>query len=102
MSRFITYPSIVEKTADHTVMMVDATEEDQQRLTTFLQISLKEFDVYFYDSSVDDLQWASHVGNLADSVLVNSTSGMQTKGTLYGSGSELSDPLAYFEQIDVA
>lgn len=102
MSRFITYPSIVEKTADHTVMMVDATEEDQQRLTTFLQISLKEFDVYFYDSSVDDLQWASHVGNLADSVLVNSTSGMQAKGTRYGTGSELPDPLAYFEQIDVA
>lgn len=102
MSRFITYPSIVEKTADHTVMLVDATEQDQQRLATFLQISIKEFDVYFYESTVDDLQWASHVGSLADTVLINGASNMQTDSTRYGEGFALVDPLEYFEQIDVA
>lgn len=104
MSRFITYPSIVEKD-NHTVILVDPSSEDQKRLELYLQINFRDYDVYIYQGSVDDLQWLKHVAEQADTVLINNQSQIEVANSVnvirYGSSTSLVDHLAYFEQISL-
>lgn len=102
MSRFITYPSIVGKD-NHTVILIDPSSEDLKRLELYLQINLKDYDVYVYQSSVDDLQWLNHVAEKTDVVLINNQSQLEISNNVnvikYGALTDLADPLIYFEQI---
>jgi hypothetical protein len=96
-SRFITYPSTVEKTADHTVILIDATLNELTQLERFLQTSNSKFDVYIYQETTDDLEWLSYISQVADQTLINSSSriNLMPKGIQYQTS-----PLDYFEQIE--
>jgi hypothetical protein len=97
LSRFITYPSTVEKSNNHTVILIDATAEELVRLERFLQISKINFDVYLYKGEYYDLEWLNHISNLADHILIKNDSQVRvTDAERY-----TTEPLVYFEQFEV-
>ena len=97
LSRFITYPSTVEKSNNHTVILIDATAEELVRLERFLKISTVDFDVYLYRGEDYDLEWLNYVHKSADHVLINDGSQVSvTDAERY-----TIEPLAYFEQYEV-
>lgn len=96
VSRFITYPSTVEKSNNHTVVLIDATAEELVRLERFLKISEKNFDVYLYKGEYYDLEWLNYVSKLADHILIKDNSQVRvTSAERY-----TTEPLDYFEQIE--
>jgi hypothetical protein len=97
LSRFITYPSVVEKSTNHTVILIDATAMQLARLERFLKISKVDFDVYLYKGEDYDLEWLNHVHKLADHVLINDVSQVSvTSAERY-----TTEPLEYFEQYEL-
>ena len=97
LSRFITYPSTVEKSNNHTVILIDATAEELVRLERFLKISDTNFDVYLYQGEDYDLEWLNYIHISADHVLINDTSQVKvTDAERY-----TTEPLVYFEQYEL-
>jgi hypothetical protein len=97
LSRFITYPSTVEKSNNHTVILIDATAEELVRLERFLKISTVDFDVYLYRGEDYDLEWLNYVHKSADHVLINHASQVSvTDAERY-----TTEPLEYFEQYEL-
>ena len=97
LSRFITYPSTVEKSSNHTVILIDATAEELIRLERFLKVSTVDFDVYLYRGEDYDLEWLNHVHKSADHVLINHASQVSvTDAERY-----TIEPLEYFEQYEL-
>jgi len=96
VSRFITYPDTVEKSNNHTVILIDATENDLVRLERFLKISTCNFDVYLYQETIGDLQWLAYINHQVDAVLINDTS----KVIVSNAVRYTTEPLDYFEQIE--
>ena len=96
-SRFITYPSTVEKTR-HTVLVVDIKPADFIVLTEFLQKSEQDFDVYLYDGASHDLEWLNHASTDAELILINDAS--QVKVTPTGIRYQ-NNFLEYFERIEL-
>jgi hypothetical protein len=97
LSRFITYPSTVEKSNNHTVILINATAEELVRLERFLKISDVNFDVYLYRGEDYDLEWLNYIHKSADHVLINDASQVKiTDAERY-----TTEPLAYFEQYEV-
>ena len=97
LSRFITYPSTVEKSDNHTVILIDATAEELVRLERFLKISTVDFDVYLYRGEDYDLEWLNYVHKSADHVLINHASQVSvTDAERY-----TTEPLEYFEQYEL-
>jgi len=97
LSRFITYPSTVEKSNNHTVILIDATAEELVRLERFLKISTVDFDVYLYRGEDYDLEWLNYVHKSADHVLINDASQVSvTDAERY-----TTEPLEYFEQYEL-
>jgi len=102
LSRFITYPSVVDKSNNHTVILIDATAEELIRLERFLKTSDINFDVYLYPGHMGDLEWLNHVSYHADHTLINNLSEVSTSSsTRYGLELNLKEPLAYFEQYEL-
>lgn len=102
MSRIITHPSTVDSSNNHSVVIVDISDADRERLELYLQISFRDFDVYLYDGSISDLQWLNHVTQASDAILINNASQViSTPSIRYGQDCEIVDPLAYFEQISL-
>lgn len=101
-SRFITYPDVVEKSTNHTVILIDATVNDIEVIGTFLKSSKKNFDVYLYRGDLYDLEWLNEIGRSADEYLINDSSQVKiTPDSLrYGPGLELTNPLNYFQKIE--
>jgi len=100
-NRLITYPSTVEKTHHHTVVLVDCSTKDFMDLLAFLKTSKTDFDVYTYRGDYYDLEWLNYVGSSADVFLINDISQVKvTSGIRYGFDQEFTDPLAYFEKIE--
>ena len=97
LSRFITYPSVVDKSNNHTVILIDATAEQLVRLERFLKISTVDFDIYLYKGEDHDLEWLNYVHQSADHVLINDSSQVKvTDAERYST-----EPLAYFEQYEL-
>ena len=101
-SRFITYPSTVDSSTNHSVILIDATVEDVERIGLFLKSSQQNFDVYLYRGDLHDLEWLNEIGRSADEYLINDTSQVKiTPDSLrYGPGLELTNPLDYFQRIE--
>ena len=97
LSRFITYPSTVEKSNNHTVILIDATAMELARLERFLKISAVDFDVYLYRGEDYDLEWLNHVHTSADHVLINDASQV----SVTGAERYTTEPLEYFEQYEL-
>jgi len=100
-NRLITYPSTVEKTHHHTVVLIDCDTKDFGDLLMFLKTSKTNFDVYTYRGDMYDLEWLNHVGYSANAFLINDSSQVQvTDNIRYGFGKEFANPLEYFQKIE--
>jgi len=101
-SRFITYPSTIEKSQNHTVILIDSTVDDIEVIGLFLKTSKKNFDVYLYRGDLYDLEWLNEIGRSADEYLINDTSQVKIApdSLRYGPGLELTNPLNYFQKIE--
>jgi hypothetical protein len=101
-SRFITYPSTVEKLR-HTVLVVDIKPADFIVLTEFLQKSQQDFDVYLYDGASHDLEWLNHVSKECDDILIDNASQVTISPSdtniRYGEGLEYQTPYGYFTKL---
>ena len=98
LSRFITYPSTVEKSNNHTVLLIDSTEDELAQLERFLKISVQNFDVYLYQGTTGDLEWLNHINQNIDYVLINDI--CEVKITPGGNRYQ-SNPVEYFEQYEL-
>jgi hypothetical protein len=97
-SRFITYPDILAKSPNHTVLLVDADLDDVANLATFCSISKQNYDIYLYKGSTGDLEWLSHLTANLDKTFIKNTSQVQiTNSSQYSSVDDLKE---YFTKID--
>ena len=101
-SRFITYPSTVDKIRD-TVIVIDIKPADFIVLTDFLKSTNSDFDVYLYDGESHDLEWLNHVTKDCDHVLIDDSSQVrispESTNVRYGPGLEYQTPYGYFTKL---
>jgi hypothetical protein len=101
-TRYITYPSTVEKQR-HTVLIIDIKPADFIVLTEFLQASNRDFDVYLYEGATHDLEWLNHVSQNCDAILIDHSSQVTITpidtNIRYGVGSEYQTPYGYFTKL---
>ena len=101
-SRFITYPSTVEKTR-YTALIIDIKPADFIVLTEFLQTNDMDFDVYLYDGSSHDLEWLNHISKDCDIILIDHASQVkitpEDTNVRYGPGLEYQTPYGYFTKL---
>ena len=101
-SRFITYPSTVDKVRD-TAIIIDIKPADFIVLNEFLQNSAHDFDVYLYDGASHDLEWLNHVTKDCDHVLIDDASQVsitpESTNVRYGQGREYQTPYGYFTKL---
>jgi hypothetical protein len=101
-SRYITYPSTVEKQR-HTVLLIDVKPADFIVLNEFLQASDKDFDIYMYDGKMHDLEWVNHVSKDCDTILIDDASQVKISpedtNIRYGQGLEYQTPRGYFTKL---
>jgi hypothetical protein len=69
-SRFITPPDILEKSHNHTVILVNPSAADIEAVGYFCKTSRKDYDIYLYDSS-DNNHWFEQIGSVADYILTS-------------------------------
>ena len=101
-SRFITYPSTVEKTR-YTALIIDIKPADFIVLTECLQNNTNDFDVYLYDGTSHDLEWLNYVGKSCDVILIDDASQVkispESTNIRYGVGLEYQTPYGYFTKL---
>ena len=101
-SRFITYPSTVEKQR-HTVLVIDIKPADFIDLTEFLQTNTNDFDVYLYEGSSHDLEWLNYVSGTCDDILIDEDSQVKITpldtNARYGKNSQYQTPIDYFTKL---
>lgn len=98
-SRFITYPSKVEKEDNHTVILIGASMEDVEGLGLFCKFSKKNYDVYLYKDESNNLEYLSDISDSADQILINDSSKIDIKGEnilRFGTNSSIKQILDYF------
>ena len=99
-SRFITNPDVVGKDGNHVVVLIDPTIADIENIGMFCKVSEKDYDVYLYNDSMDDLEWLSYVAGKADTIMQSAIS----KITLTNSPSIVrfvsGHALNYFQDFD--
>ena len=98
LSRFITYPDILPKSENHTVLLVDADLDDVANLATFCSISKRNYDIYLYKGDQGDLEWLSHLSNFLDKTFIKESS--QVKITSSDRYATVNDLKEYFTKID--
>jgi hypothetical protein len=103
LSRFITYPTVLDKQGSYTAIIIDCSEEDTKDLQDWLAtISRNPYDIYFYTTEVDDLEWLNSIAGRAEVVLINDTSKVKCSFAVrYGANLANPNPLHYLKQIDV-
>ncbi len=69
-SNFITPPDFVNEDK-HTVTVIDATETDIELLTKIAKVTNEDYNIYLYNSNMQDLEWLSTAMDRSDSVIVN-------------------------------
>jgi len=67
-SKFITPPDILEKSTNHTVIIVNPTAADIEAVGYFCKTSRKCYDIYLYNSN-NNRQWFKRLGSIADYIL---------------------------------
>lgn len=97
-SRFITYPDVIEKSTNHTVLLIDADLDDVANLATFCSISRLNYDIYLYKGNQGDLEWLSHISSRIDKTFIRDTSKINAStAEVYTDISKLKE---YFTKID--
>ena len=98
LSRFITYPDILEKSNNHTVLLVDADIDDVANLATFCSVSKRNYDVYLYKGEQGDLEWLHHLSSRLDKTFIKESSQVNiTSSERYSTVNDLKE---YFTKID--
>lgn len=98
VSRFITYPDILPKSLNHTVLLVDADLDDVANLASFCEVSKKCYDVYLYKGDQGDLEWLSHLNHNIDKTFIKESSQVVITGAdRYTNINNLKE---YFTKID--
>lgn len=69
-SRIITYPDILDKSSNHTVIIVNPTPADIEAVGYFCQTSRKEYDIYLYNPESEQ-EWFEQAGSRADYILTS-------------------------------
>jgi len=101
--RFITHPTVLDKTADHTVVIIDCNKNDTKFLEIFFKSSRRIYDVYFYYSHLDDVKYLTSICKLADDVLIDQNSHIRySQAIIYGEHQKLMSPMTYFREMDSA
>ena len=103
MTRFITYPDLVDKESNHTVTIVDATVNEIEDLAFFCKVCEKDYDVYLYKEDIDDLNWLGQITVNSDKILVNDSSKVRVPNNnieLFGKFRETKSPIDYFQKVD--
>ena len=101
--RFITYPTVLDKTADHTVVIIDCNQLDTKLIEIFFKSSRRIYDVYFYSSATSDVKYLSTITHMADDVLIDESSHIRfNQGMIYGAHQKLTSPMPYFQEMDNA
>lgn len=98
LSRFITYPDILEKSNNHTVLLVDADLDDVANLATFCSISKRNYDIYLYKGETGDLKWLSHLNNRLDKTFIKEPSQVNISSS--DRYTTVNDLREYFTKID--
>jgi len=99
-SRFITHPSLVDKSTSHTVLVVDATEDDIENIGLFCKASNKNYDVYLYRYELDDLEWLNSILKRTDTVLQKTASSVTLDNISAITFNKSIDLLEIFENFD--
>jgi hypothetical protein len=101
-SRLITWPSTVEKSNNHTVVLVDATSDEIEETANFFRTSYVNFDLYVYEGTLGELEYLGYISNCADCVLIKDSSNVQVNinHIRYGTDSKLGTPIEYFKEIE--
>ena len=76
-SNFVTPPDYVE-----TVLVLNATDEQLSALTETVKTTGRPYNVYFYNDSMNELDWLDRIKTQADVIL----------------DAELNSPLEYFNK----
>lgn len=99
LSRLITYPDILPKSSNHTVLLVDANLDDINNVTLFCKSSQKCYDIYLYKGDHGDLEWLNHLSGVLDKTFIKESSQVSvTSADRYTSVNEL---IEYFTKIDI-
>ena len=99
-SRFITHPSLVDKSSNRTVLVVDATEDDVENIGLFCKVSNKNYDVYLYRIELNDEKWLNSILAVTDSILQKETSSVIIDNTSIVKFNKATDLLSNFENFD--
>jgi len=97
-SRFITYPDILPKSLNHTVLLVDADLDDVANLATFCGVSQQNYDIYLYKGGTGDLEWLNHLNTNLDKIFIKDSS--QVSITASERYTTVDDLKNYFTKID--
>jgi hypothetical protein len=94
ISNFITPPDMVE-----TVLVIDATENQVKHCAEVCQGSSKAYNVYFYQSDMNDTAWLSKVVLKADVILQHEDSTVPILApTKFGKAQAMFSPGEYFNK----
>ena len=96
-SRIITHPDLLEKTTNHTVIIVDPTEEELEVVGLFCMSSNRNYDIYVYSGALGALEWLHEVNNRADAMLINHNSQVSSNVGERYNDNEL---IEYFQKVD--
>jgi hypothetical protein len=69
-SNFITPPDFVNE-SKHTVLLIDVHDNHVQSIGKFCKHTDAEFNVYLYNTNMDDMIWFSQAVDRADVIVVN-------------------------------
>lgn len=99
-SRFITNPDIVQKGESHTVVLIDASIDDIERVGLFCKVSNRNYDIYLYNGATNDLEWLSYISDKADQVLQATSSLVTISSQINVINFDEGCAYQYFQSID--
>ena len=72
-TNFITPPDFVTN-GNHTVVLIDATEQQIDQLAEFCRTAINSYNVYIYRNGMNDIDWLKSAMSQADAFIVNTES----------------------------
>lgn len=102
-SRFITHPSHVDDSADHSIVIIDADVSDIENIGLFCKVCNLNYDLYLYRHELGDLPWLSAIVDKSSAVLINENSSVTITNldTIpFGVNQKYQTPLDYIQELD--
>jgi hypothetical protein len=91
-SNFITPPDFIKS-----ILIIDSTQEQAQELAEQIRGSEQPYNIYFYNTEMDDIVWFAKVAQVVDVILQNEQSTIPAPNAVYfGNSREIKNPKDYF------